>query len=377
MIDDGSQDESLAVCRQFEGRGVEVLTQENVGAHATINRGVSVAAADCDIIAILNSDDQYVRERFEKCLPVLENDPAAAVVVSALRYIDESGEALPEDHPRGKWLRAVWSRWGKPELDLAEWMGQANFVVSSSNVIARREFLLAHPFKPYRYNHDYYFLAQAAIRGALRVVGEPLISYRVHAQNTINTSPAPLMRELLRQHLDLYRDLADELGRDTALRTRFFRYLRATWDNVSALHAGLLQVVLAELLHEQSDERLASLADNLIESSWPEFATYPNKQLINSFAGADPFTSSAGALAEKLAAARAERDEARERASALRELARLRQRLLSSHWAALGRLCGLGGDTDSDAGKTPFEKLENLRDAVKHSRWLRMGGFRL
>ena len=36
-------------------------------------------------------------------------------------------------------------------MDLAEWMGQANFVVTTSNVIARREFLHTHPFKPYRF----------------------------------------------------------------------------------------------------------------------------------------------------------------------------------------------------------------------------------
>jgi glycosyltransferase involved in cell wall biosynthesis len=37
-IDDGSRDDSLAVCRTFADQGVEVLGQENRGAHATINR---------------------------------------------------------------------------------------------------------------------------------------------------------------------------------------------------------------------------------------------------------------------------------------------------------------------------------------------------
>jgi glycosyltransferase involved in cell wall biosynthesis len=198
VIDDGSSDGSLGVCEGFRERGVEVSGRENRGAHATINELIDRAATDCELIAILNSDDRYVPERFARCLPEFGGgDPSAAVVVSGLRQIDESGEPLAADHPRGRWLRAVWSRWGEADLDLAEWMGQANFAVTTSNVIGRREFFAAHRFKPYRFNHDYYFLSQAALRGLLRVVGEPLIEYRVHGTNTINSDPAPLIRELL------------------------------------------------------------------------------------------------------------------------------------------------------------------------------------
>jgi hypothetical protein len=291
-----------------------------------------------------------------------------------LRYIDDADNPLDDDHPRGKWLRAVWSRRENPEIDIAEWMGQANFVVTTSNVIARREFLLAHPFKPYRFNHDYYFLAQAAIRGVLRVLGEPLVNYRVHAANTINTSPAPLMREMLLQHLELYRDLAPELAHDPATRSRFFRYVRGTWDNVSAFHAGLMQVVLARRLADAPAGDIESLARNLDEAAWPELTAYPNKQLVNTFAGTDPFAAGSGALAEKFAAARAERDDARAQAAALRDLARLRQRLLESRWAAFGLWLGVAGDIETDSGQSPQEKLANLRSAVKGSRWLRMGG---
>jgi glycosyltransferase involved in cell wall biosynthesis len=373
-IDDGSTDDSLAVCERFEPHGVEVISQENRGAHATISRGVAFAAENCDVIAILNSDDHYAPERLEKCVGVFENDTAAAVVASKLRYIDDADQPLPDDHPRAKWLRAVWSRWNGPDVDFAEWMGQANFVVTTSNVVARREFLLAHPFKPYRFNHDYYFLAQAAIRGVLCVIGEPLVNYRVHPANTINTSPAPLMREMLLQHLELYRDLAPELAGDIAMRGRFFRYLRGSWDNVSAFHAGVMQVLLAGRLASEPAGNIESLVRDLDESAWPELTTYPNKQLVSTFAGEDPFAGGSGALAEKFAAARAERDELRAQLAALRELTRLRQRLLASWWAALGRSLGVAGEIETDAGRTPQEKLANVREAVRRSRWLRMGG---
>ena len=289
VIDDGSSDNSLDVCRRFEPRGVEVFAQQNQGAHAAINRGVALAAADCEVIAILNSDDRHHFDRIAKTLGVLAADPSAAVVASKLRYIDDAGEPLPDDHPRGRWLRAVWSRWGESDLDFAEWIGQANFVVTSSNIVARREFLLAHPFKPYRFNHDYYFLAQAAIRGVLRLVPEPLIDYRVHPANTINTSPAPLMRELLLQNFELFHDLAGDLADDPGLRSRFQRYARGLWDNVSALHAGVLQAMLAQSVAGRDFDDVSGAIRAMNESEWPELSQYPNKEVVNSFDGADPF----------------------------------------------------------------------------------------
>jgi glycosyltransferase involved in cell wall biosynthesis len=371
VIDDGSSDNSLDVCRRFEPRGVEVFAQQNQGAHASINRGVVLAAADCEVIAILNSDDRHHSDRIAKTLGVLAADPSAAVVASKLRYIDDAGEPLPDDHPRGRWLRAVWSRWGESDLDFAEWIGQANFVVTSSNIVARREFLLAYPFKPYRFNHDYYFLAQAAIRGVLRLVPEPLIDYRVHPANTINTSPAPLMRELLLQNFELFHDLAGDLAADPGLRSRFQRYARGLWDNVSALHAGVLHAMLAQSVAGRDFDGISRAIRAMNESEWPELSQYPNKEVVNSFDGTNPFRGGSGRLAEKFSTARTERDDAREKAAAWRELARLRARLLGSRWVALGRWLGAARGIECDDGRTPQEKLENLRSAIRRSWWMR------
>jgi glycosyltransferase involved in cell wall biosynthesis len=375
-IDDGSRDDSLAVCRTFADRGVEVHGQENQGAHATINRLIGMASEDCDVIAILNSDDFYAPERFAKCLPELENDPAAQVVASGLVLMDDDDQSLPEDHPRGRWLRAVWSRGADPETDPVSWMGEANFIVSSSNIIARREFFPAHPFKPYRFNHDYYFLSQAALRGQLRVVREPLLHYRVHDTNTINTKPAPLLRELLRQWLDLYRDLAPELASDPALRARFYRFTRASWDNLSGLHHGVFQAVLAGFLTNLPDDAVETTVAALDEAAWPELSVFPNKDAVNTYDGASPLPRGAGALAERIATLKQERDTARNDAKAQRSLARLRQSLLASKWVALGRALGLAGNLGSDAGKSAAEKLASLHATVQRSGWLQFAARR-
>ena len=60
VIDDGSKDDSVAAIRALGEPQVELHVQENQNAFNTINRGVRMAAEDCDAIAILNSDDHSV-----------------------------------------------------------------------------------------------------------------------------------------------------------------------------------------------------------------------------------------------------------------------------------------------------------------------------
>jgi glycosyltransferase involved in cell wall biosynthesis len=371
VLDDGSTDGSLDVARGFADRGVEVVAQENRGVAATVRRLLEMAATDCDLIATLDSDDVLVPERFERTLPIFAGDADAQLLVTGLRLIDADDQPLPPTHPRRRWVEAVWSRWEGADTDLAGWLGQANFAVSNSNFIARREFFQQHPAKPYRFSYDYYLLIRAALAGTLRVLPEPLLDYRLHGANTMNTEPAPLLREQLRLWLDLHHDLAPGLAADPALRERFYRLMRAAWNNVSALHAGVLQSLLAQCAAAQSPETLAALAQSLEETAWPELTRYPNAAAVNLAGPGTALSPEAGAVAEKLASLRRERDDARRQASAQRELARLRQRLLGSRRVAIAGALGLAGGLATDAGRTPEEKLAALRAAVARHGWSR------
>src|SRR6266852_3055872 len=73
IIDDGSSDGSVKAVRDFieasappDGIAVRFQHRENRGAYATINEGLDLAAGE--YLAILNSDDLYVRERLERCI---------------------------------------------------------------------------------------------------------------------------------------------------------------------------------------------------------------------------------------------------------------------------------------------------------------------
>ena len=365
VIDDGSKDNSAEVLEAYRAKGVEVLMRENRGAHNTINQAIAMAAEDCELISILNSDDHYHLERFAKCVPLLEADPNKSVLVTGLQIIGSENEPLPLTEARARWFRAVWSWQHKPDLDYCEWLGLGNFPATTSNIIARREFLQRFPFRPYRYNHDYYFLAQTVLRDQMIVLQEPLVNYRVHATNTMNTKPVLLMREMLRMHLDLLHDLAPELPSDPALRANLAKYLRSTWQNISALPAGLLQVLLSTAAGKWTEAEIEATVAQLDEATWPEVREFPNKALTNQHDGVTPVGEGSG-LADKFSQLQAERKAAKADAAAWKELARLRAAMQQSKWIALGKLLGA---SFPDAGKTPEEKLANLQASLSKSFW--------
>jgi len=368
VIDDGSKDDSVAVIEGYADRGVECIAQENAGAHNTINRAIELVAEDCDLISILNSDDHYTVDRFEKCLPQFD-DENVDVVVSNLCMIDPEDQPLPADESRAKWLRAVWSMGDDPDLSIWEWMAMANFPNTSSNIIARAAYLRANPFRPYRFNHDLFFLSGAAIRDRIAVVrGDSLLNYRVHPENNINSAPAPLLKEMLRMHADLYRHFATtgELEGDAGTRTRFYEFAHAAWSSVSAFHAGLFQLLMAKISASgaKSDEEIEALIEGLDGSVLDELNDYPNKALVNEWDGQSPIHRESG-LAEKYQGLRRERAELKAELAAAKELARLRNDLLKSKGRAIKRVIGTADKSiTNDSGKTAQEKLANLKRAL-------------
>jgi hypothetical protein len=367
-IDDGSKDDSLAVMEPFKARGVEVSGRENRGAHETINELVARAAEDCQWISILNSDDRYLPHRFETCFRVAEQQPEKSIICTGLEVIDGDGQLMAEDSPRARWFYGVQSLGAEQALSAAEWMGRGNFVATTSNVFARAEYLLANPMRPYRYIHDYFFLAGAAFRDQIAFYPERHLQYRVHGSNTISTHPEPLIREMLRMHLDLLHHYADELREDACKRQRFYEYSQALWENMSSMHAGLFQVLLAQLAGRVSYDELEALANSI---RGPEFEVAPNRTLAASFDGTAAI--SAAVLSRRLDELRLRHQQLQGEDKAWKSLARLRGQLMGSRWLALGQALGLAGKLRRNDGGTAEAKWQLLCAAVRGSSWLRLG----
>ena len=401
IIDDGSTDGSLnalltlqeaapapspfavmvAKAREAAGEGrietrTDIVMQENAGAHATINRAVAMAA-DCDFLAVLNSDDCYHPRRLEQCLEYLEKHPRVGLLCTRLRLIDEAGAMLPSDSPRARWFAAAWSFCDGADdasaPDMAEWLGLANFPGTTSNFVARADFLRARPFAPYRFAHDYHALVHAALDGRLAVLDAELLDYRVHAANTISTEPERLIREMLRLNLDLARELGPRLPLEPDLRMLYGRYLRASWSNVSAFRADLFQLVLTEALTLLPGKAVDALLAELDPARFPEVTQFPNRAIVNAHRLATPTFGPTEGLADRFYALKAQLSAARGDQRPWNEHRQLQTAMLASRWFAVGRIFGLVDAVLRAGGKTGQEKATVLRERLLANRWLRIG----
>ncbi len=108
LIEDGSPDGALEICRQLEQefKNVKLLQHpngENRGAGASRNLGLE--HAKFPFVAFLDADDWYLKNRFHADQQILTSDPTIDGVYNALGNYYES-----ED------LRQMWLDQGRPEL---------------------------------------------------------------------------------------------------------------------------------------------------------------------------------------------------------------------------------------------------------------------
>jgi glycosyltransferase involved in cell wall biosynthesis len=328
VVDDGSTDDSVGIVRTFAEPRIELYTQPNAGAHVALNRGIEKAAG-CDYVAILNSDDVFAPERISKCAAFLDETPAIEVVATQLKLIDSTGNEIPFSDPSAKWFATAWSVRAS-QLDLVEQLGVANFVSSTSNLTGRRTYFVEHPFRRYRYVHDYFFVLDCALHGRLAVLDDELFSYRMHSRNTISVGPQELVRELLEINVDLLDALAPELAGSPKLRRALAAYHRAAWGNVSSFRADVFASLIAYALSESSRDQVQAHIDTVMK--FPEAKEFPNKALINLDADERQLGTR---LAEKYSRLRDELRQAKAELSALRKGCR------ESPWLRFGRKLGI------------------------------------
>jgi glycosyltransferase involved in cell wall biosynthesis len=210
VIDDGSTDGTRALLdKAYAGHSqIRLLYQANQGAHHAINQGMSLAKGR--YISILNSDDVYHPERLHTLLKHCESSPCA-LAFTPLIPIDAQGSPIVDMHH--PWcllydrLIREYSHGGPRQALLT-----GNFAVTTSNFFFRADLLqTCGRFRKKRYNHDWDFMARLVRQGLeIACVGDkPLLSYRLHNQNTItqNTLMARLELKQILHSLVPLRDL--------------------------------------------------------------------------------------------------------------------------------------------------------------------------
>jgi glycosyltransferase involved in cell wall biosynthesis len=181
IVDDGSQDQSFQVAEEFSKSDprVRLVGQQNRGAHATINRGLSLATGE--FVAILNSDDAFCEGRFAALTRALDLDAGSDIASSSIAFMDGSGMEISNP-----WFDDALNGF-KRKRDVASSLIEANYLMTTSNFLVRRSvFAKLGAFTPLRYAHDLEFALRCAASG-LRFcfIDRTLLRYRFHSRNTI------------------------------------------------------------------------------------------------------------------------------------------------------------------------------------------------
>jgi GT2 family glycosyltransferase len=114
LVDDGSTDDSVAVARQFEERGVRVIEQQNRGASAARNCGLEHASGD--FIQYLDADDLLSSDKITRQMEALNDAPEGSLATCAWgRFVDDPEtaqfhrEPLWADFPPTEFLITAWT----------------------------------------------------------------------------------------------------------------------------------------------------------------------------------------------------------------------------------------------------------------------------
>ncbi|MGE6743763.1 glycosyltransferase family 2 protein [Allorhizobium pseudoryzae] len=185
IIDDGSQDDGLAVAEKMLGNvaNARIFRQPNQGAHVTINRLVRTSRSQ--YLAVLNSDDQFLPGKLGRCREILSQHQEVDLICGGVAIMD--GDSKKVD--RGEtidWLARGSAFLNESQLPQLALMNE-NFVTTTSNMVfSRRLWDQSGGFQNLRYCHDFDFLMSAYARGVVVLdLKQDHIRYRVHPTNTI------------------------------------------------------------------------------------------------------------------------------------------------------------------------------------------------
>lgn len=186
VIDDGSTDNTGAIVKGYTDSRLTYYFQENKDAYNTINRGLSLVRGQ--YVAILNSDDVYTLDRFEKLLQY-GREKKAECMFSDVVPISDTGEVF-NDPDFG------WNTWHLKNRqyyfacgDIYRAFLKGNFMVTTSNLfMTAKAMRTVGNFCSLRYLHDYdyIFRMMLAFPGGVQYLdNEKLLYYRIHSGNTL------------------------------------------------------------------------------------------------------------------------------------------------------------------------------------------------
>lgn len=176
VIDDGSQDATAQVLRQYAKRHpqrLQVFHQANAGAAAARNRGVSAARGD--YVLMLDADDELSPNAFAAIRAALAGQPSPAMVLGAQISVYADGSQR---------LRLPTPVMGTPLQRCRRYLLDKRISISHSRCVFRRDLLLQRPYpETLRSGEDVAVFAYLLVSGPVVTTREPLAQIYKHADS--------------------------------------------------------------------------------------------------------------------------------------------------------------------------------------------------
>lgn len=191
IIDDASTDGTNEILKKYSDPRIKYILKEiNQGVSSAVNDGFRLAQGK--YIARIDGDDIAVKERFEKQVKVLENNPKIVVCGSLIQYLGGSNKVVEHKENHNEIIAELL-------ISCSICMGASMF---------RREELLGYFYDENRNSgEDYDFWTRVAWLGEMYNIQEVLLLYRVHSnQASIAHKPQQILDDV-QIRLNLFKKL--------------------------------------------------------------------------------------------------------------------------------------------------------------------------
>jgi len=198
VVDDGSTDSSLEVCRRFPS--IRLIRQENRGQSAARNRGVHEAKGE--YIAFLDQDDKWYPGKLARQVPILASGNYG-MVYSNVDRIDEEGRIVERN-----FLDRVSVH---PKKSLVDCLRRDMFILPGASLIRKDLFDEVGGFdeRLSGYEDDDLFL-RVFQRSRMFYIPEALMQWRIYPTSYSYTERMERSRQIyLRKLLEMFPDRPD------------------------------------------------------------------------------------------------------------------------------------------------------------------------
>lgn len=180
IVDDGSNDDTIAIVRGFDDPRIRLLTNASTGVSSARNTGARSATADW--LMFLDADDRLRIDALAILVDAATQRPDAVAIYGDYDRIDGDGRLI------GK--RSLLRYRQKPSGNVLERLVAGNFIVNGGIMIVRsRAFAAVGGFdETLRYCEDWHCWCRLAALGDFHFVPGCLMDYRVHGANTMSAA---------------------------------------------------------------------------------------------------------------------------------------------------------------------------------------------